>query len=120
MSTEVDSMDNVSQIIGERIRIIRESQDLTQEELAAKAHLAVTTLGNLERGDRDVKLSSFWKTVDALGISYSELFEPVDMMLMRDPEASPAMDCYEWLQKNTIEIQKRLFYFLQAFDGEKN
>jgi transcriptional regulator with XRE-family HTH domain len=53
MEKEVDKIltdDNYELLIGENIRQMRRSQELSIEELAAKVNVSPTTLRNLEKG----------------------------------------------------------------------
>lgn len=61
------------QKIGQRIREFRLSQGLSQGELAAKANLSLTQIGNIERGNAKMQVASFCRIAEALGISADEL-----------------------------------------------
>lgn len=58
---------------GQRLRDIRISKNLTQENLAAKAGLDRTYVSSCERGKRNVTLEVVYKLSDALGVSPKEL-----------------------------------------------
>ena len=58
---------------GERIRAKRESKGLLQRELAAAADLPLRTIGRIERGEVDVRLSTLAKIAVALGVPLKEL-----------------------------------------------
>ena len=85
-------MDQVSQIIGERVRTIRSERKWTQSELADRAGLGLTTIGKLERGDHESKLATLMKTIDALEVeqivffifhkSWGRFFCPYQYMLI--------------------------------------
>lgn len=59
--------------VGERIRAKRESKGLLQRELAATADLPLRTIGRIERGEVDVRLSTLAKIALALGVPLKEL-----------------------------------------------
>ena len=59
--------------VGERIRTCRERREWLQRELADAAGLPVRTLGRIERGEVDVRLSTLAKIAKALGMSPREL-----------------------------------------------
>jgi transcriptional regulator with XRE-family HTH domain len=59
--------------IGERIRVRRERKEWLQRELAASAGLPVRTIGRIERGQVDVRLSTLSKIAQALSVSLREL-----------------------------------------------
>lgn len=58
---------------GKRLRALREKQDLSQEDLAARAGLHRTYISLIERGKQSVTLDSMEKLSDALGISVKKL-----------------------------------------------
>lgn len=66
--------DSVFQLIGARVRNIRKSKGLTQEQLAELASTSHSYIGDLERGARNVTLQSLQKVSDALGVNFFELF----------------------------------------------
>ncbi len=53
-------------LIGDRIRELRKSKGLTQEELAEKADMSVTFLGEVERNEKLPGLLIFANIVEAL------------------------------------------------------
>lgn len=59
--------------IGDRLRKLRYSMDLTQEKLGEKADLHYSYIGQVERGDKTPSLKSLIKIADALDISVEEL-----------------------------------------------
>ena len=60
--------------LGLRIRILREQKGWLQRDLAKEADLPVRTIGRIERGEVDVRLSTLAKIAGALGISIEQLF----------------------------------------------
>lgn len=73
--SEVKFMSEISKIVGDRIRTIRNELDLSQEELAEKANINPTHLGRLERGEKSATLDSLEKVVGALNITFEDLFK---------------------------------------------
>ena len=67
-------MSDISKIIGNRIRMIRIDKGYSMEELAEKADINTTHLGRIERGETVPKIDSIEKLVNALGITFEELF----------------------------------------------
>jgi transcriptional regulator with XRE-family HTH domain len=61
--------------VNEKIRFIRETKGLSQEQLAEKLDMSPSAYGDIERGSSDVKLSRLEKIADSLEIKLSELFE---------------------------------------------
>lgn len=67
-------MDDIVQVVGERIRSFRKERGLSQEELAHQASLHSTYIGQLERGEKNATIESLFKVTNALGITLAELF----------------------------------------------
>ena len=61
--------------VHEKIRLIRETKGLTQEQLAEKLKMSPSAYGDIERGDSDIKLSRLEKIAESLDVKLSELFE---------------------------------------------
>lgn len=59
--------------IGEKIRNLRESKYMTQEELAQKINISQTMLSKIERGENPLSLILAKKIADILGCSLSSL-----------------------------------------------
>ncbi|MFD1465311.1 helix-turn-helix domain-containing protein [Lapidilactobacillus mulanensis] len=61
--------------ISERIHELRESQNLTQEQLAERADIDPSYLGRIERGQNsNLQIKTIDKIITALGIDYAEFF----------------------------------------------
>lgn len=68
-----ETMDLINKQCGQNIRYFREQQNLLQRELAEKAQLPERTIGRIERGDVDVRLSTLKKIAEALGLSIRDI-----------------------------------------------
>jgi transcriptional regulator with XRE-family HTH domain len=66
-------MTTIEYQLGDRIRALREGKGWLQRELAQSADLPLRTIGRIERGEVDVRLSTLGKIAGALGISVKEL-----------------------------------------------
>lgn len=64
----------IRHLIGERIRDKRREKGLSQEELAERADIHSTYIGQLERGEKSATVDSLEKITAALGITFEELF----------------------------------------------
>ncbi len=61
--------------VHDKIKVLRQSKDLTQEELAEKLGISATQYGAIERGKtKDLKVSRLKKIAEHLGVELSELF----------------------------------------------
>jgi transcriptional regulator with XRE-family HTH domain len=66
-------MSNVAVEVGERVRQLRDARGLLQRQLAFSAGLPLRTIGRIERGEVDVRLSTITKIADALGVPLKAL-----------------------------------------------
>lgn len=67
---------NLLQIkIGERIRILRESKGITQQDLAAACNFEKANLSRLEAGRTNPTISTLYKISQALEITIAELVD---------------------------------------------
>ncbi len=67
----------IEEKVGQKIKQIRNEKGLSQEKLALKAEIDRTYLAGVEHGKRNPSLKSLEKIVDALDISFQELFEGI-------------------------------------------
>ena len=58
----------------ERVRFLREEQDISQEKLAERAGLHRTYIGIVERLERNPSLICIHKIANGLGVDVKELF----------------------------------------------
>ena len=65
------------QKIGHRIRILRETHNMTQEQLSFKCGLHRTYISGVERGERNIALINLDKIVSALQISLAQFFTDI-------------------------------------------
>ena len=66
-------MSTIYQKLGESVRKQRRKADLSQEDLAAKAKLDLTSVSEIESGLRNPSLKTIHKLAKALGIQVSDL-----------------------------------------------
>ncbi len=71
---KMKSQKNVYAVIGRRTRQERNRMGLTQEELAEKASIHPSFLGQIERGTKKASLVTIQRIADALGIAEEQLF----------------------------------------------
>jgi len=60
-------------LLSERLKEVRKSKKMTQQELAEKAGLHLTYVGHLELGKYHPTVYVMWKISKALGVSIDEL-----------------------------------------------
>ncbi len=67
-------MASIYEKLGSEIRRLRKRQNLSQEELAEKAKLDLTSVSEIESGLRNPSLKTIYKIALALKVNLSELF----------------------------------------------
>ena len=68
----------LQQRFGLAVRNRRETLGISQEELASRAGLYRTYIGDVERGVRNISLNNIQKLAGALGCSMSDLLRDAD------------------------------------------
>lgn len=71
-------MSTIRDNFGARLRSLRVQRGWTQDELAEKARLNRTYVGDVERGERNISLLNLRKLAISFDISLSVLLEGVD------------------------------------------
>jgi DNA-binding XRE family transcriptional regulator len=61
--------------LGQKIRELRKTMEMTQEDLAFKVEVDRSYMGFVERGEKNPTLSTLIRIAKALRIPLSELFE---------------------------------------------
>jgi len=64
--------------VNEKIRLIRETKGLAQEQVAEKLGVSATAYGDFERGDNDPKLSKLKKMAEIFEMPLSDLIDLSD------------------------------------------
>ena len=111
--------------IGDRLRELRYSMDLTQEKLGEKADLHYSYIGQVERGDKTPSLKSLIKIARALNISPEELIK--DEKEEGEIISDLRLKCINNLlaDRSPAELElvqnmlKNLFAFLDSYEGEE-
>lgn len=68
-------MANITEKFGTRIKKLRLKNKMSQLQLAQKSQLDLTTINEIENGNREPMLRTIWRIANALGVTLSELFE---------------------------------------------
>ena len=98
-------MSDITQIIGERIRMYRTRKRLSQDALGEMAGLHGKYIGQLERGEKNATMESIAKVARALGVSLETLFENIIEGKINNEIPK---QCYDLLSSLPIEEQKIL------------
>ena len=75
-------MNNNKEILikfGDKVREIRTSQNLSQEQLSFKADVHRTYIGMIERGEKNITLINIQKIANALNIEIKNLFDGITL-----------------------------------------
>lgn len=105
---------NTRNVLGERIRELRKSAGITQEQLGEKAELSYKFIGELERGQVNVSLDSIARIAEALGVKIGDLFSkekiPVQRIVIKEKSPLSKLSSQE-LQfiKKTLRLLNRTF-----------
>lgn len=83
---------NVTFIVGEKIRYYRILRNLTQEELAEQIGSSGSYVGRIERGEQNVKLETLEKIANALKLD-------VFLFFQKENVADPLQD-HPWIYKS--------------------
>ncbi len=68
-------MATINERFGARVKKLREKKKLSQLALAQKAKLDLTTINELENGNRDPMLKTIWRIANALDVKIAQLFD---------------------------------------------
>jgi DNA-binding NtrC family response regulator len=72
-----DLEDRLNMEIGRRVRDLRQEQKLTLKQLAGRTGLSVSLISQIELAKSAASISTLYKIVTALGVSFSTFFEGV-------------------------------------------
>jgi DNA-binding XRE family transcriptional regulator len=67
------SIEYLSNVIAKNVRLLRESLNMSQEELALHADVHRAYIGQVERAERNLTLRSLQKIADGLGVDVTQL-----------------------------------------------
>ena len=68
-------MNHLSKQVGHTVMMLRQQQQLLQRDLSKGTGLPVRTIGRIERGEVDPRLSSLAKIAEALTVNLQDLFK---------------------------------------------
>ncbi|MEG6613596.1 helix-turn-helix transcriptional regulator [Pseudoclostridium thermosuccinogenes] len=110
-------MSEITIIVGERVRHYRNKAGLSQDELAEKAGLHHTYIGQVERGEKNATLESIAKIAYALQVPLEVLFENIVTGNTDNPFASEA---YSLISSLPLADQKMLLDLIKQIIAFKN
>lgn len=96
---------NLSDIFGNKLKYIRRSLKITQEELALKCGMEASHIGQLERGEKNPTLNTLYRISNGLNISIPELIDFENELIFEEQD----------------EVTNKLLSYLKEMDSnEKN
>jgi transcriptional regulator with XRE-family HTH domain len=69
LAVEDVAMDNAIEQFGENVRRARHERGWTQEDLSARTGLAVVQISRIERGKREIRLTTLIRLLDAFDVA---------------------------------------------------
>lgn len=84
-------MNDIINIVGHAVRHFRTAQNLSQEELADRAHVHSTHIGRIERGTINCTIEMLNKVITALDISFQDFFKQIQPSSKTDNEVFPIL-----------------------------
>ena len=110
-------MTNICEVLGQRIRMYRKHQHMSQEKLAELSGLHPTYIGQMERGEKNPTIESLYKICTALHIPITLLVEKLDeytvhpdfpYTLIMDDRSNLPLQAYELFTKESVENQEKI------------
>lgn len=97
----------VKQLIGKRIRKIRESKDYSQENIAGELGITTSAYSKIERGVTDTSTSKLIKIAEILEVEVSQFFIDLNPKEIKIEEIKLP---YGFATKNDIEEVMRIIH----------
>jgi transcriptional regulator with XRE-family HTH domain len=101
----------ITQLLGERIRTLRNQRGLSQEQLALKADLTPSFIGQIERGLKSPTITSIEKIVNALDVKFEDVFNFDVPVSKKDTSIIEKIEFL--LSSRTIEEQEQLYQWMK-------
>ncbi|WKL04467.1 helix-turn-helix transcriptional regulator [Paenibacillus amylolyticus] len=106
-------MSELRQLIGTRIRAMRNAKGLTQQKLADIAGLDYRYIGALERGERNFSIDTLEKVLLALDVSINEL-----TIVTGDDQDSVRQSAIDEFILNTSKLNNEHMKVIQKINSE--
>jgi transcriptional regulator with XRE-family HTH domain len=109
---KIAHIENLQRSLGRRIRELRSKNGWTQEQFAEFCGLHRTYLGHVERGEKNVSLSTVLRVANALGVRTSSLLggsekgrAAPDLKHLRPPMTGPSIGRHPEVHRLLEELQ---------------
>lgn len=104
-------MENISCVIGERLRSYRQKLKMSQEAVAELAGLHPTYIGQVERGEKNATIESIVKIARVLNLPLEELFANIIPSDHSNNEV--ALKCYNLILEQDANRQKDILDIIE-------
>jgi len=105
---------DIKEMMGQRIKSLRQANNMTQEELSEKAGITAKYLSSIERGHENPTLDTLIHIAGALGVDLSDLFqyahESSDSKYLRDHIAEIIKHADSDRLRIAVKLLRALFY----------
>jgi transcriptional regulator with XRE-family HTH domain len=71
-------MNDISKLLGKRIKVLRVEKELKQSELAQLTDKDPSYIGRIERGEINITIETFARIANALDIKPSDVLKQID------------------------------------------
>lgn len=102
-------MSDIKKVTGDRIRNLRNGRGWSQEELADKANVSRSFMGEIERGQASATIESLEKITNALEITLEDLFRN-----LQSPSESKLALVMDKINKLGAENLKEMIDFMEV------
>lgn len=95
----------IKQLLGKKIKRVRQQRGLTQEQLSEKADISLRALGGIERGVNFLTAETLDKIIEVLNITPSELFN-VEHLKDTETIANELIEKIKNLKQNPEKLEE--------------
>ncbi|WP_127585100.1 helix-turn-helix domain-containing protein [Paenibacillus koleovorans] len=114
-------MADILKAVGGRIKEIRKSRGLSQDQLAEKSGFHFSYVGGVERGERNVSLENLAKIADALHVPVRELLHFDDSLSEeKDKAQDEVIAILDTLDIKKIQMFKKVLIEITSSYAEKD
>jgi transcriptional regulator with XRE-family HTH domain len=72
-------MNDISKLLGKRIKVLRVERELKQSELAQLIDSDPSYVGRIERGEINITIETFARIAKPLGVKPSDILKQIDL-----------------------------------------
>lgn len=94
--------------IGQKIKKLRESKQLTQAQMATRLNIEPSTYAKMERGETDLKYDRLQRIADIFDMSITELinYDGADITILAGDNYGQCQYARNFYADSTVEIEK--------------